>query len=142
MKPKFLLALVLAMCCAAVAEEAVIYAHVGTEVLEIALARNSSAEALLELLKKGDVKVEMEDYGEFEKTGDLGATLPTNDERFTTGPGDVILYLGKKIVIYYDTNTWSFTRLGKVRGKSQKDLKRLLGSGDVTVIFSASKGKS
>ena len=139
MKLKILLALVFAVTAAA--EERLVYAHVGTEVLEIALAENSSAEALLELLKKGDVTVEMEDYGDFEKTGNLGATLPTNDERFTTGPGDVILYLGQKIVIYYATNTWSFTRLGKVRGLSEQALRQILGEGDVTVVFSTSKGK-
>lgn len=139
MKLKILLALVFAV--AAAAEERLVYAHVGAEVLEIALAENSSAGALLELLKKGDVTVEMEDYGDFEKTGNLGASLPTNDERFTTGPGDVILYLGQKIVIYYATNTWSFTRLGKVRGLSEQALRQILGEGDVTVVFSTSKGK-
>lgn len=141
MNLKLLLALVFAMLGTALAEEAMIYAHVGTEVLEISLAENSSAKALLELLEKGDLTIDMEDYGEFEKVGDLGATLPTNDERITTSAGDVILYLGRHIVLYYDTNTWNFTRLGKVRGKSQKALKQLLGNAGVTVTFST-KAKS
>ena len=126
---------------AAAETQRAVYAHVGGTVLEIALEDNSSAGALVELLSKGDVTVAMEDYGNFEKTGELGSTLPTNDVRFTTGPGDVILYLGRKIVIYYDTNTWSFTKLGKVQGKSQSELKRILGTGDVEVVFSLSPAR-
>lgn len=113
-----------------------LYAHVGGHVLEIALEDNSSASALAELLRKGPVTVAMHDYGGFEKVGDLGSRLPTNDRHFTTGPGDVILYQGRNIVIYYGTNSWSFTRLGKVRNASRDELRRFLGAGDVSVTFS------
>ena len=106
--------------------------------LEIEPADNTSAEAFIALLEKGDVTVEMSDYGNFEKVGPLGTTLPRNDEYITTEPGDVILYLGNQITIYYDVNSWDFTRLGKVRGVSQDELKRVLGSGNVTVVFSLS----
>ena len=136
------LAVLIPLTGAAVAQtQGTVYAHVGGtagEVLQIALEDNSSAAALVELLAKGDVTVAMEDYGGFEKTGELGATIPRNDVHFTTQAGDVILYLGRKIVIYYDTNTWSFTKLGKVQGRSQSDLKRILGKGDVEVTFSLS----
>lgn len=120
----------------AVLSASVIYAYVGDERLEIELSDNSSSDALVAYLAKGDVTVDMHDYGNFEKVGELGTTLPRNDVRITTSPGDVILYLGHNIVIYYDENTWSFTRLGRVRGKSQADLKRILGNGSVTVRFS------
>ena len=116
-----------------------IYAHVNGKVLEILAAENSSAEAFLALLKTGDVTVEMHDYGGFEKVGPLGSELPRNDEQITTEPGDVILYQGNQITIYYDTNSWSFTRLGKIQGLSQAELKEILGSGNATVTFSLSE---
>ena len=116
-----------------------IYAHIGDRVLEIQPEGNSSATAFIKQLTIGDIKVELHDYGSFEKVGPLGMDLPTNDERITTEPGDLILYQGNQITIYYDTNTWSFSRLGKVQGLSQTELKAILGDGDVTVIFSLNK---
>ena len=116
-----------------------IYAHIGDQVLEIQLESNSSTDAFIEQLDKGDIVVELHDYGSFEKVGPLGMDLPTNDERITTEPGDLILYQGNQITIYYDTNTWSFTRLGKVQGLSQAELKAILGDGDVTVTFSLNR---
>ena len=100
------------------------------------LADNSSARALVELLAKGDLTVDMEDYGNMEKVGPLGTTLPCNDRQTTTGPGDIILYQGKYIVIYYDTNSWNFTRLGKIDNALQADLKTTLGEEDVSVTLS------
>lgn len=117
------------------------YAHVNGKVLKILAAENSSADAFLDLLKSGDVPVEMHDYGSFEKVGPLGTTLPRNDEQITTEPGDVILYQSDQITIYYDVNNWSFTRLGKVQDLSQAELKDILGSGNVTVTFSLSEGR-
>ena len=115
------------------------YAHVNDKVLKILAEENTSAEAFLELLKTGDLIVEMNDYGSFEKVGPLGTTLPRNDEQITTEPGDVILYQGEMITIYYDVNSWNFTRLGKVQELSQAELKEILGDGDVTVTFSLSE---
>ena len=117
-------------------DNAIIYAHIGANVLEIEPADNSSATALLELLVQGDVTVDMHDYGNFEKVGELGTELPTNDVNITTQAGDVILYQGNNIVIYYDTNTWNFTRLGKVVNVPADELKEILGEGNVTVTFS------
>lgn len=100
------------------------------------LVDNSSAQALKEQLAKGNVTVEMEDYANMEKVGPLGIRLPRNDKQTTTGPGDIILYQGHYLVIYYDTNSWNFTRLGKINDASQADLKTALGKGDVTVTLS------
>ncbi|MEA5040898.1 MAG: cyclophilin-like fold protein [Clostridiaceae bacterium] len=119
--------------------ETMIYAHIGDNVLEIQPEDNSSAEAFAELLVQGDVTVEMHDYGGFEKVGDLGTTLPANDENITTQPGDVILYQGSSVTIYYDTNKWSFTKLGVVRGLSQEELKAVLGDGNIVVVFSLNR---
>ncbi len=100
------------------------------------LADNSSTKALKELLAQGDITVRMEDYASMEKVGSLGTSLPRNDRPTTTAPGDLILYQGHNLVIYYDTNSWNFTRLGKIEGVSGKDLLAALGKGEVTVTLS------
>ena len=117
-------------------ETTMIYAKIGDSVLEILLEENSSAEAFIALLQADDLTVAMHDYGNFEKVGPLGTSLPTNDQRITTKPGDLILYQGNQITIYYDKNTWSFTRLGQVQGLTQIELKEILGTGNVDVTFS------
>ena len=98
-----------------------------------ALADNSSAAALVEKLNDGPIELVLQDYGRFEKVGPLPWDLPRNDEDFTTGPGDVILYLGNRFVIYYDENTWDFTRLGKIENVTRDDLLSVFGGGDVMV---------
>ena len=100
------------------------------------LVDNTSAQALVEQLAKGDITVDMEDYADMEKVGTLGISLPRNDRQTTTGPGDLILYQGHNFVIYYDTNSWNFTRLGKIDNISQTELKAALGEGDVRVTLS------
>lgn len=96
---------------------------------------NSSSRALVELLKKGPVTIDMHDFSNFEKVGELPVTLPRNDTYTETDSGDLILYLGKRFVIYYDKNSWSFTPLGKVEGVTKPDLKKILGSGNVTAVL-------
>lgn len=107
----------------------------GSHSLAATLADNSSAMAFYELLEKGPVTIKMTDYGNFEKVGPLGTKLPRNDTQITTEAGDIILYQGNQITIYYDTNSWNFTRLGKVDGVIQAELKKILGKGDVTAVF-------
>lgn len=104
--------------------------------LTVDLVSNSSTEVLLALLKEAPITYEAHDYGNFEKVGDIGHTLPQNNEQITTEPGDIILYQGNNICIYYDTNSWNFTRIGKIRNVSQNELKTILGSGNVTVTLS------
>lgn len=110
--------------------------RIGNDELIAELADNSSAEALRELLEKGPLTIEMSDYRGMEKVGELPQSLPRNDEQINTQPGDLILYLGKSITIYYDTNSWSLTRLGKITNVSAEELRSILGKGDVTAIFS------
>ena len=109
---------------------------VGDVVFQANLEDNSSAEALRNLLANGPLTVQMHDYGNFEKVGELGQSLPANDEQITTGPGDLILYQGSRFVIYYDTNTWNFTRLGKIENATKERLLEALGDGDVRVTLS------
>lgn len=115
-------------------EEPMLKITVGDQELLATFADNSSAEAFRDLLAQGPVTVSMDDYGGFEKVGSLGTTLTRNDTQITTQPGDVILYQGNQITIYYGTNTWNFTRLAKINDST--DLQAKLGTGTVQVIFS------
>ncbi len=120
-------------------EENIIYAIVGDKSMEIILENNTSAIAFYELLSDGNVVVDMHDYGKFEKVGDIGSDLPQNNQEITTEPGDVILWQGNSITIYYDVNSWSLTRLGKIRNISQQELISILGGGEAKVTFSLKK---
>lgn len=108
----------------------------GGKTFTATLVDNSSTQALIELLEKGPVTIDMEDYANMEKVGPIGRTLPRNDKPTTTGPGDLILYQGRYFVIYYDNNSWDLTRLGKIDGATQAELKSALGKGNVTVTIS------
>ena len=108
----------------------------GGKTFTATLEDNSSTRALMEQLAKGNITVKMEDYANMEKVGSLGIRLPRNDKPITTKPGDIILYQGHNFVIYYDTNSWSLTKLGKINNVSQTELKEALGKGDVTVTLS------
>jgi len=109
---------------------------IGASVLTATLVDNSSTIALTEVLKEGPITVAMQDYGNMEKVGDLGRSFPVNDKQITTEPGDIILYQGRALVIYYAPNSWSFTRLGKIDSLSATELKNVLGDGNVTVTLS------
>jgi len=112
---------------------------VGNRELTATLVQNSSTQALMEWLKTGPITINMRDYGNMEKVGSFGRNLPTNDERITTEPGDLILYQGNQFVIYYAPNTWSFTRLGRINGITRQELLNVLGEGNVTVILEATE---
>ena len=100
-----------------------------------ALEDNASAKAFIEQLNSGGIEVGMQDYGGFEKVGQLPWELPGSDEEITTKPGDVILYQGDRITIYYDRNTWNFTRLARIGNVTKERLLEAFGDGDVTVSF-------
>lgn len=119
--------------------------HMGDNTMKIAagdttftatLVNNSSVEALKELLAEGPLTISMSDYAGMEKVGPIGTDLPRNDEQISTGAGDIILYQGNSLVIYYDTNSWNFTRIGKIEGVTGEKLLEVFGDGDVTVTFS------
>ena len=110
--------------------------RIGEDFYTIDFESNSSADAFFEKIKKEPLSIDMHDYGQFEKVGDLPWDIPTNDEEITTKPGDIILYQGNKITIYYDENTWNFTKIGSIRDITEEELKESLGEGDVTVEFS------
>ena len=99
-----------------------------------ALEQNAAARALVELLKEQPLTIQMQNYGGFEKVGSLGESLPASDQQTTTQPGDIVLYQGDQIVIFYGSNSWSYTRLGRVDDLT--GWADALGTGDVTVTFS------
>ena len=102
---------------------------------------NSSAEALKEKLNSETITLDMHDYGSFEKVGTLPWELPRNDTQITTEPGDIILYQGNQITVYYDTNSWSFTRLARIGNTTKEELLAALGNGNVSVKFSLEWGE-
>ena len=104
--------------------------------LTVEWADNASVDALRELLEKGPVTVELSQYGGFEQVGALGTSLPRNDVQTTTEPGDIVLYSGNQIVMFYGSNSWAYTRLGRITGMSREDLTALLGVGGVTATLS------
>lgn len=104
--------------------------------LTATLVDNSSTQALIEKLKESDITINMNDYGNMEKVGQLDFSLPRNDQNITTESGDLILYQGNNFVIYYDTNNWSLTKLGKIDNVDKQQLKNILGSGSVVVTLS------
>lgn len=117
-------------------EDGMLNIAVNKTVLTAALADNSSARALAELLADGPLSVEMRDYNRMEKVGPLGADLPANDEWIDAQAGDLILYQGNQLVIYYGVNSWSLTRLGRIEGVGAGELRDILGGGDVRVTLS------
>lgn len=106
------------------------------------LVDNSSTRALLAQLEKGDITYEADDYGNFEKVGYIGFSLPQNNESITTTAGDVILYQGNNICLYYGTNSWSFTSLGKIEGLSKDEIKTFLKAGGGSVRITLSSGST
>lgn len=113
-----------------------IVVNVNDRDLIVELENNTSAEAFYNRLKKDIITINAHDYGNFEKVGNLGFDLPRNDKYFETKAGDLILYQGNQITLYYDTNKYTFTKLGHVTNVDSIELKEILGSGDVTLRFS------
>jgi len=110
--------------------------QIGDTTFTATLAENSSVDALKELMADGSLTLNMSDYANMEKGADLGVTLPQNNEPMNTQAGDIILYQGRTFVIYYDTNSWSLTPIGKIDNVDTEELREVLGNGDVTVTLS------
>ena len=115
------------------------YIKVNNNILNIELEDNSATIELKERLKNGDIVVNAHEYGGFEKVGDLGFSLPREDTNITTSAGDIVLYQGNQISLFYNSNSWSYTKLGKIQNVSSNELKDILGSGDVTITFTLSR---
>ena len=106
--------------------------------LPVLIEDNVATRALVAALRESSITYTARDYGGFEKVGALGRSLPTSDTDITTQAGDVILYNGDNIVLFYGSNSWSYTRLGKIQYKSLDELKSFLkaGGGNISVTLS------
>ena len=101
----------------------------------VAWEDNESAAALKELAA-GGLEIRMSMYGGFEQVGSIGQRLPASDVQTTTSSGDIVLYSGSQLVVFYGSNSWAYTRLGHITDKTPEEMRALLGSGDVTVTLS------
>ena len=109
---------------------------IGDTEVSVAWEGNASVEALKELAAEGPLSVSMSMYGGFEQVGSLGTGITRNDSQTTTQAGDIVLYSGNQIVIFYGSNSWAYTRLGHITDRSASEMADLLGHGDVTVRIS------
>ena len=107
--------------------------EIGGKHFTATLEDNKAADTLAEMMQEDPVTVQMSDYGGFEKVGDLGTELLTSNRQTTTQAGDIVLYQGNQIVIFYGSNSWSYTRLGRIDDLTGWEA--ALGDGDVTVTF-------
>lgn len=108
--------------------------QIGNSSFTATLENNPAVDAFVEMMNNSPIIIQMNDYSGFEKVGSLGTNLPADDKQTTTHAGDIVLYNGNQIVIFYGSNAWSYTRLGKIDDLSGWE--DALGSGDITVTFS------
>lgn len=110
---------------------------INDEEMTVTWEDNESVEALADLVSGSPLTIDMSMYGGFEQVGAIGTDLPSNDTNITTEPGDIVLYTGNNMVVFYGSNSWSYTRLGHIENRSADELKDLLGSNDVKITLSA-----
>ena len=107
---------------------------IGDTKVDVSWEDNDSVRELRELASSG-ITIQMSMYGGFEQVGSIGQSVTRNDKQTTTEPGDIVLYSGNQLVVFYGSNSWSYTRLGKIN-LSDEELENLLGNGDVTITLS------
>ena len=107
---------------------------IGNTKVDVSWEDNDSVRELRELASSG-ITIQMSMYGGFEQVGSIGQSVTRNDKQTTTEPGDIVLYSGNQLVVFYGSNSWSYTRLGKIN-RSDEELENLLGNGDVTITLS------
>ena len=109
--------------------------------MPVSLVDNEATRTLVAALQERPITYVADDYGGFEKVGGLGRSLPTSNQQITTEAGDVILYSGNQIVLFYGSNSWSYTRLGRIEYQSLDELKAFLkaGQGRISVSLSVSE---
>lgn len=109
---------------------------IGDTVVAVRWEDAAAVHALKELCANAPLTIRMSMYGGFEQVGPVGRNLPRDDRQITTVPGDIVLYSGNRIVVFYGSNSWSYTKLGHISDKSNAELAKLLGNGDITLTLS------
>ncbi len=110
-----------------------LFLKIGNAEVDVNWLDNDSVTALKKL-SKDELTIEMHIYGDFEQVGSLGTSITSADTRITTSTDDIVLYSSNQIVIFYDSNTWTYTKLGHIN-LSKSELTDLLGDGDVTITI-------
>jgi hypothetical protein len=110
---------------------------IGEIAVKVEWEDNESVSALKELVKDGPLVIQMSMYDDFEQVGSLGKSLPRDDAQTITKAGDIVLYSGNQIVVFYGSNSWAYTRLGHVTDKTAQEMTELLGNGNVTITIYA-----
>ena len=105
---------------------------IGDTEVPVAWEENSSVAALRELLP---LTIPMSMYGGFEQVGPIGQNIARDDAQYSADAGDIVLYAGNQLVIFYGSNTWAYTKLGHI-DLSRQEMTDLLGQGDVSVTIS------
>ena len=116
--------------------EKALHLYINEKEIAVTWENNESVEALMGLAEENPITVQMSMYGGFEQVGSLGSRLPSNDVQTTTSAGDIVLYSSSQIVIFYGSNSWAYTRLGKAADQTAAQMADLLGNGNVTVTIS------
>ena len=106
---------------------------IGETAVAVTWEDNDAVRALRELVAEQPLTIEMSMYGGFEQVGSIGTDLPRNDTQTTTQAGDIVLYAGDQMVVFYGSNSWAYTRLGRVTDKTAGEMAELLSGGDVTI---------
>ena len=101
----------------------------------VAWENNESVAALKELAANG-LTIQMSMYGGFEQVGSIGQRLPSSDVQTSTSSGDIVLYSGNQLVVFYGSDSWAYTRLGHITDKTPEEMRMLLSNGDVTITIS------
>ena len=104
----------------------------------VTLTNNSATQALVAKLQKASVTVTLNSSGGFEIWGALGFSLPTSNEQINAQPGDIVLYNGSNICMFYGTNSWNYTLLGKIDGLSESELRTFLKAGESNISVTLS----
>ena len=113
--------------------------QIGDTPVAVAWEENESVDALRKLAAEEPLTISLSMYGGFEQVGSLGQSLPRSDAQTSTSAGDIVLYAGNQIVIFYGSNSWAYTRLGHVTDRDAADMEALLGQGDVSITLSLEK---
>ena len=111
---------------------------IGSTPVSVDWEDNEAVEALKDLCRNQPLTIQMSMYGGFEQVGPIGTALPQNDMRTTTSAGDIVLYSGDQMVVFYGFNSWAYTRLGHITDKSAEDMAELLSNGDTVITISLS----
>lgn len=106
-------------------------------VLDVQWEENETVSELIAYVQNENIMVNTTRYGGFEQVGSLPRSFSRNDAQMITGPGDIVLYSGNQLVLFFGSNSWSYTKLGHIKGMSAEELSELLGADSAIVELKA-----